>query len=300
MRARVVLVLAFLTSGCSVLRLGSEPIDKIRTDPCKGGAALPAKLLEPGGALLFGESHGTKELPAFFGEAVCWTSGALPVQAGLEVPGAEQGRVETFLASPGAATDVEALTAGPFWTTSSPDGRTSKAMVALLDRLRRLRVEGRPIEVFLFDIDDSSDMAGRDRAMADTIAARVGAHAEALTMVLVGNLHAQKNKGTPSDPDFEPMGWHLAGAGVRVVSLNHAAPAGTAWTCQPAPGSAPDCGSHAFPGTPPLPSGRTIGIEILAEPTTEGYDGFFATPTMTASPPALQVPTVGELLSGPG
>ena len=35
-----------------------------------------------------------------------------------------------------------------------------------------------------------------------------------------------------------------------------------------------------------LPSGRTLGIELMPEPTPEGYDGRIAVPTLTASPPA--------------
>ena len=289
------LILAFLLSGCAALRLGSEPVDKIRTDPCAGGSALPAKLLEPGGALLFGEIHGTEELPGFFVEAVCWASGALPVQVGLEVSKSEQERIETFLASAGAAADVEAMTAGPFWT-GFQDGRKSRAMVALLDRLRRLRKEGRPIEVFLF-VGDSEDMAEHDRMMADAIAARVRAHPEALTMVLTGNIHAQKNKGVPWNPDLVPMGWYLADAGVRVIALNHSTPAGTTWSCYPGPPL--DCGRYPMRATAPLPSGRTIGIELLAEPTKEGFDGLYALPTLTASPPALQAVTAATEESRP-
>jgi hypothetical protein len=37
---------------------------------------------------------------------------------------------------------------------------------------------------------------------------------------------------------------------------------------------------------PALPSGRTTGIELLPEPSRQGYDGLYATSSMTASPPA--------------
>ena len=277
---------AFALSGCAAMQLGSLPVDKVLTAPCAGGAALPASLLEPGGALLFGEVHGTQELPAFFGEAVCWTSGHLPVQAGLEIPRTEEARIAAFLASPGSSAAVEALTEGPFWTGRVQDGRSSRAMLALLERLRKLRVEGRSIEVFLFDLLESDDTATRDRAMAETIAARVRAHPDDLTMTLSGNVHAQKDKGVPWDPELVPMGWYLVDAGVKVRALNHSNPKGTAWTLSPSGES----GASDVPAGRPLPSGTAIGIELLKEPLTGGFDGLFATPTLTASPPALQPP----------
>src|SRR5262245_7842577 len=284
--AGVTLLIACLTPGCAAMRLGSEPVDKILTKPCVGGSALPAPLLEPGYVLLFGEVHGTQELPAFFGEAVCWASGALPVQVGLELQRTEEARVATYLASAGSSADVEALTAGPVWTQPLQDGKTSLAMLALLDRLRRLISEERPIEVFLFDLSDAKDMGERDQRMAENIAARSREHPEALTMALTGNVHAQKDKEVPWNPNLVPMGWYLVDAGVRVRSLNHSNPAGSAWTLSPS-GKA---GSSAFPAVRPLPSGRTIGIELLAQPAKGGFDGLYATQSLTASPPALQAP----------
>lgn len=280
------LVLVCLSPACAAMRLGSEPVDRILTDPCKGGAALPATLLEEGSVLLFGEVHGTQELPAFFGEAVCWTSGGLPVMVGLEIPRSEEERVTAFFATPGSPAAVEALTAGPFWTRPSreQDGRSSRAMLALLDRLRRLKAEERSIEVFLFDLAGSNDPAARDRLMADAIAARARAHPEAMTMVLTGNVHAQKDKGAPWDPDLVPMGLYLVEAGVKVRSLNHSNPAGTAWTMTPTG----ETGVSTFPAVRPLPSGRTTGIELLDQPAKGGFDGLYATASLTASPPVLQ------------
>jgi len=281
--------LALLMAGCAALRLASEPIDAVLTDACVGGSALPAPLLKPGGLLLFGESlHGTRELPAFFGEAVCWTSGALPAQAGLEIPASEQERVDTFLVSPGAPADVEALTTGPFWSRppEQQDGKSSRAMTALLDRLRLLRRAGQPIDVFLFDVDDAQGPGERDRAMADRLAARVRAHPEALTMALTGNVHARKTKGAPWNPELEPMGLHLVTAGVRVLSFDSVTPAGTAWFCD----EKMTCGIHEVRAWKELPSGRTGGLELLDQPTQEGFDGLYATPSLTASPPVLAAP----------
>jgi hypothetical protein len=227
-----------------------------------------------------------QELPAFFGEAVCSTAtSGLPVEIGLEMPRADQAKVDSFLASPGAESDVLALLATPFWSAAQ-DGRPSQARVALLQRIRQLRALGLPLDVFLFDADTVNSSADRESKMADNLATLARAHPEALTMVLVGEVHSWKTKGTPWDPEYLPMGYRLAESSINVRSVGRSTPAGTAWTCS---GTTPDgmtCDTKPVPATPSLPSGRTAGIELLPEPSTRGYDGRYATPSLTSSPPA--------------
>ena len=281
-------VLMGVVHGCAGAHSGPEPATAFETPApaCTEFAAIPKELREPGSLLLFGEIHGTQELPSFFGEAVCTaaTSG-LPVEVGLELPETEQARFDSFLASPGGSSDVEALIAAPFWSRDFQDGRSSQAMVALLERLRRLRAPGLPIHVFPFDIDPGEDAADRDGKMASNLAAHARAHSEALTMVLVGEVHAWKTKGSPWDPGFLPMGWHLTEARLHVRSLGRSTPAGLAWVCS---GGLPsDCGPGETRATQALPSGRTAGIELLPQPSPRGYDGLYGTPSLTTSPPAL-------------
>ena len=103
-------------------------------------------------------------------------------------------------------------------------------------------------------------------------------------MVLVGEVHAWKTVGSPWKPDFLPMGWHLAKAGLNVNSLGRSTPFGTAWVCTS--GSAGDCKAVETRATEALPSGGSAGIELLPHPSARGYDGLYRTPTLTASPPA--------------
>jgi len=281
-----VLVLLVFAHGCAGLHGVARPAP---AGECAREAALPDDLLEPGSVLLFGEIHGTAELPRFFGEAVCTAAASgLAVEVGLEVAGAEQPSVDAFLASPGGAADVEALAATDFWSRDYQDGRSSQAMVALLDHMRRLRASGLPLHVFLFDLDPGEDMSRRDEAMAANIAAHARAHPVALTMALTGEVHSWKTRGAPWDPELLPMGWHLDQAGIRVRSLGRATPAGTAWICTG--GSPSDCGSKETRATGTLPSGRAAGIELLPEPSPRGYAGMYATSSLTASPPARLPP----------
>jgi hypothetical protein len=245
--------------------------------------------LAPASVLLFGEIHGVKELPTFFGEAVCSTAGTqLPVEVGLEIPKAEQARIDSFLASAGAPSDVETLIAGEFWTRDAQDGRSSQAMVTLLERIRQLRAQGLPIQVFLFDLDPSQAAAERDKLMAENLSSHARAHPKALTMALTGEVHAWKTKGAPWNPEFLPMGWYLENGGVQVHSLGRATPAGTAWTCVGA--SPSDCGPKETKANLELPEGLLTGIALLPQPSKRGYDGIYVTSSLTASPPAQSAP----------
>jgi hypothetical protein len=265
---------------------GERPAGKAGGDVCSEETILPSPLVEPGSVVLFGEMHGTQEAPRFFGEAVCAVADSRQsVRVGLEIEPGNQAVFDAFLASPGAAADVSALLAAPFWSREFQDGKSSQAMVALLERLRRFRAQGLPIDVFLFDLGPGQAMSERDKHMAENIESQVRAHPEAMTMALTGDLHAFKAPGSPWDPNYRAMGWHLAQDGLRVYSLGNSHPAGTVWTCVGSP--VPDCASRAIKASPALPSGRTTGIELLPEPSSQGYDGLYATPTLTASLPAV-------------
>jgi hypothetical protein len=86
-----------------------------RPPDCRPSAGLEP-LLADRDALLVGEVHGTVESPAFFAETACAAlAGGRAVTVALEIPVAEQARLEAFLASPGGAADRAALLTGAFW-----------------------------------------------------------------------------------------------------------------------------------------------------------------------------------------
>ncbi|MFC1640286.1 hypothetical protein ACFL3B_05950 [Gemmatimonadota bacterium] len=152
---------------------------------------MPHELLQPGSVILFGEIHGAQELPALFGEAVCNTvASGHTVEVGFEVPQEEQASFDSFFASSGAPSDVDALLGTPFWQSDYQDGRRSRAIAGLLERLRQLRASGFPVSVFTFDIAAGEETSEREKRMADYVAAHVRTHPAAITMTLVGEVHA--------------------------------------------------------------------------------------------------------------
>lgn len=281
MRMVPVALMAAVLTGCA----GVQPIrPAANLDACASGAGLPGDLAAPGGVILFGEIHGVKELPWFFGETVCSTAKAgVPVAVGLEIPESEQASVDAFLHSSGRPGDSERLLQGAFWTRQDQDGRASQARLDLLDRLRRLSASGLPIRVFLFDPIAYGSAAERDRGMASRIAGEARDHSDELVLALVGDVHAWTTKGSPWDKEFVPMGWYLKDSGVKFCSLGRSTPAGTAWTCK---GSPMICGPGDVPPFLPLADGQAGGIQLLDSPTTRGYEGVYAVSTLTASAPA--------------
>lgn len=251
---------------------------------CQSGTSLPAGALAPGTALLFGEVHGTRELPALFGELVCEAARAGPVTVGLEMPGSEQQAVERYLASAGGPADRAALLAGPIWTRDYQHGYSSVATAGLLERLRQLRASGLLLEVALFDVEKGGP--DRDEKMAGAIAARSRGRPGAPFLALTGNYHARARPGAPWNPAQLWMGGYLRDAGIRVLGFDLGGEVeGTAWICST--GEAKSCGSAPWQASRPLPGGSRRGVVLLAEETPEGYAGLWAVESLTASPPAV-------------
>ncbi len=223
---------------------------------------------KPGALVVFGEVHGTREIPAFIGDAACAAARIGRVHVGLELPTEDSGLLATFLAGRGD----DGLRQSSFWRSASPYGVTSKAMLALLRRLRAYRNAGAPIDVFFFDDRIHSGLDRRDEGMARIISRERASAPRDLFLVLVGNLHARKSR--------QWMASFLAG---DVTTLDVRSPPGTAWVCLQKDGGAQSCGSQPW-RTPAAAAGR--GIELVPQPDV-GYDGVYRLQSITASPPAF-------------
>jgi len=246
-------------------------------DPIGGVEAL----LAPGRILLLGEIHGTTEIPAFTEAVACHGAHAgLDVVVALELPGSASNDVDAFLESPGEPADRAALLAGPTWQRDYQDGRTSRAMVELLDGIRRMRRAGQSVRVLLFDAQPAGGGQARERAMAANLAASIAASREAFHVVLTGNLHSRITTGGGRSRDYEPMGYLLSRTidAKRLTSLEVSHAGGSAWIC------APDCGAAALRGGGENGPWR---IEIDEADRPAGHHGRFVVGTVHASPPAI-------------
>lgn len=253
-----------------------------RAQSCEPLDNLDLLLAPAAGTLLFGEVHGSEEGPEFIGDLVCHllVEGRKLVVVALEVPVEDQPQIDRFLDSDGSPEDRRGLLATEFWSRPYQDGRSSAAMLELLERQRTWRQAG--VSVVAFDSYARSD--DRDRALAERLSAIRQGNLEATLVVLTGNLHNRISVGTSWDPDFQPMALYLESGSFRSFDL--AQPAGTAWICQ---GSTPeDCGEVRLAGNDE--SGTHPMVELFdGAEAGPAYHGRVILTSRTASPPATDL-----------
>ena len=238
--------------------------------------------------ILLGEIHGTEESPAFVAALACHAARAgRSLTVGFELVEAEEARFSAFLGSGGSAEDREALLAGPVWqaTGTAQYGVTSEAMLGLLESLRALRRGGHGISFALFNRTDGSSSQDRDRKMADSLGALIDNATTDLVVVLTGNIHSRVARGTPWDPDYQPMGYLLSQArpDLDLVSLNVSYAVGTAWTCD----MEGKCGIRSLGGRG---EGEAVSIQLHDQVQPDGHHGRYFIGTLHGSPPAAGVP----------
>jgi hypothetical protein len=234
-------------------------------------------LLRPATTLLLGEVHGTREVPAFVGALAHTVTEKLGVSLALEIPRQEQERIDAFMASAGTERDRAALLQGDFWKLR--DGRSSLAMLDLIEHLRRLSRESGKVR--LIAIDDEGNALSPDEQMAENVLRHRHARKSDVMIVLTGNLHSRIEEGNPWDTDFRSMGWHLAQERIPLVSLEARYATGTAWNCDgEMSGVVPILGAADDPARPRSTS--------LVDPR-EGFHGTFFVGTAHASQPAQSI-----------
>jgi hypothetical protein len=256
--------------------------------PCPRQVRGLRELLRPGLTLLVGEQLGTRETPAVVGDMVCEAAArGLRVALGVSLPREEQARLEAYLASPGAPADQDALLRGDFWRKPHQDGRGSRAMMDLVDRVRSLRASGLPVSLVAFGVETSTG-SERDMQMADTLLVRREKQREEVLVVLAGNVHMRLRQGVEWDEHFTPMAWHLARADRKLVALDLSYAPGSRWGCDLERGGTLRCGlmgATPHPRVAAVP-GMDPSIRLLETRTEEGFHGLLYVGALSPSMPA--------------
>ena len=276
------LLLAIPASAFAQDREGNHDVSCM---PPSGAASLWQRLEVR--FLLIGELHGTRETPAAFGELVCSaaTEARRRVLVGLEFPEAARAAFGAYIASMGTAEDRSVFLAESGWLVLArsqfPDGRTSEAMLEMVERLRGLRAAGFYIFVTTFQRPFPAPRESQtplEIGYADSLREAFDAGAYDLAIALVGNLHARRITVTPAGgPPFDPMAMHLPRE--ATLTLKAITGDGEAWNCQRT-----GCGVHKRQAEP---LGTTLGI-VLGDTLAPGYDGVIGIGPITASSPTLE------------
>ena len=232
--------------------------------------------------VIFGEAHGTTELPALFGDLVCAVAATgRPVVVGVEFLPANQPHLEAFLATQEADNARKTLLSAPAWSDRA--GRASVAMLAMLEQVRSLHAAGVDVRLVAFDHESESGPTSqkREAGMGQRLLDASRAQAGALVIALTGVGHADRTGWQSFNPPFRSAVQYLPDH--RTLSLTFVRGGGEVWACRPPAEGAPDeC--KVWPGTkreeiPPR--------GIVLDASRPGFDGVVSVgKPYTAAPPA--------------
>lgn len=215
---------------------------------------------------VFGEYHGTNEIPAFFFDVVCTMAldSKATVVVGLELPDEFNAIFQAAGATP--TTDlVKRLSDNVFWDVYG-DGRHSRAMLRLSISLLELASTNPHVRLVAFARRDI------DSAGADFLNSAINEHDARKTLILVGNAHARL---TSMKGGVTPLAAVLKKHhGRNVLSFNISAGGGQAWACLAA-----ECAARQI-----APVRRAPGIQRGSCRTACPYSGTFHLETLSVSP----------------
>jgi hypothetical protein len=252
----------------------------MRPDDRRRASVLPAALTAPRGTLLFGDLHGTCEIPAFIGDVVTALVAREPVVLALELRADQAPSIPAFLASDGGDAARATMLGDDWWQGPYFDGRNSVAMLELLETARQLITSGARLEVLCFDAARPPSLEieqeVREEAMARAVIAHRAARPDAIFVVFAGNLHTRRTEWEGL-PGVAWMAMRMARAGVAFTTLVARYRSGTAWVSGVDPASGGIESMTGIDGTP--------GIHLAPG---DGHDGCYDVGPITASPPAVQ------------
>jgi len=229
--------------------------------------------------VIVGELHGTTEAPAAFSGLVCDAARLGPVTVALEFPETGGPAMHAFPPAPVEASPSATLLETPFWTRSldRQDGRTSLAVLRMLQSVRLLKADGRDVTIRAFAPDHPPtpgfDQNYGELDMAAGLARAARDRPDARLLTLVGSFHAGKTR-VPGR-SLLPAAAHLPPG--EVVSIYLSRQGGQSWSCTD------ECRAMDIPAREDDVSERGI---IMRSVDGGLFDGVLALGPMTASPPA--------------
>lgn len=241
------------------------------------GPALPGfEQLAHAPLVILGEMHGQAGSPAIAGAIACREANAT---LALEVTTDEQPRIDAFLTSDGGTAAKSALLEGEHWKRPFQDGRSSTAMLALLERARTWIHAGLALRVVAID-HGGSDQSAREKAMAAELVRLVKENRGPVVM-LVGNLHARTKPGAPWDKTMQFMAGYVLKDVPTLISLDERYTDGDGWVCFT--NDPDDCGRKKMPGKGAEAPGT---ITLFSAPDENGYSGTYSVGPAVAADPA--------------
>lgn len=283
---------AFVISALSLAVAASDP-----DSDCSAPEGSHALLSDTAGRLmLVGETHGSEQPPAFVRSLVCLSlARGESLTLALEIAHTEQAELEAWLAAERSEDATrQYVEASRFWNSRFRDGRSSHAMLALLEYVRDERNSGADIAILAADYhpetdpDETQDQFVRDRVMARRLE-EVAGQADR-TIFLGGNIHTRRVPMDFHGQTLETIGGYIEQT--EFVSVLAMTGAGETWNCRMTEDGESDCGRHQggadfFTGSPRVLSDEEFEQSPVAEFYRDGYDYLVFLGPSTASLPVV-------------
>ena len=267
-------IVACILAGCTLPAPATGDAAAYSAD-CLHAEDVPREL-QDARVVVFGELHGTREASRLVGSFACYNATRGRSILALEIAAGEQGAIDRYLQSHGEPADQAALLSGPHWRTAFSDGRSSRAMFELIERIRVMRDHGMPVGIVAFVGWQKGKSS--DEIMADNLRAAMQRDPEGRLVVLVGNSHAARSRDPASGSAPPPMAHYLREEKLLTLNMSHTG--GTFWGCYTA--KPEECGIKV--------AGRNgdhdIAKRIFVIQADHQYDGVYHLGNISASPPA--------------
>lgn len=251
--------------------------------------------------IVIGETHGMTAPPAFVSALTCHSLKAgLSTTLALELSD-DNGRLAGYLESDGGGQAEDKLFEDPLWTTGFTDGRSSEAMLSLIDQARIWSSPDLDFQAFWFtgghfdfeSLETQNEIAAAwENHLANGILD--ASKGRDKTIVLVGNVHAMRGRVGFGELKYDSMMEHLPEG--RALTFNTITTPGSSWNCTGQPticGESPS--GSALKSAHPFAQGgfKIIKSETMSDNLKAGfrfgideYDGVAFAGQAKASPPA--------------
>jgi hypothetical protein len=269
-------IFSVLTFGCaSTSREGTNRFAQTICAPIENASDIFSSRL-----VIFGEIHGSTETPKFMEALACHlTKLSRSVIVAIELPSDLQPAINR--ANGSIQIDKSIAAADSFWAAGPADGRSSAAMWNLVSSLHAMKAVGNSLDFVFFDKSYTVEMKQKEREefLAKTIRnIEKSAPAGTRIVVLTGNLHSRKSRGTPWNRDFEPMAYLLRDLQPLTLDLSH--DGGSTWSC-----NATKCGETMWRGNASGTARESSKFSIHLTNVEGHHDGYFHVGKLSASPP---------------
>ncbi len=238
--------------------------------------------------VIFGEIHGTQEIPEFVRALTCQLARAgRSVVLALEMPESTQADIDLYLQSNGSSSARDELLQKRFWSSALPFGVSSQGMFDVIEEISVNPARYSGVKVLAYDpppafvtpdakFDAMAIARKRDEGMASAIRKSLAANSEAIHIVVTGRVHASKMGGSSRDPTYRPLASIIASE-FSALAFAVAHDAGDAWVCVAV------CGVTKFDGSNKQKMSR--GIHFFDAGAQPGFDGVFSVGKISSSLP---------------